>query len=240
MQIGLEIGDAREVRPDVVLAVGVRRHSHQAAEADIRVFLRPEQDVEDFLLLETLLGLLRADVQFQQHADHLAVRLAPVLDGIQQVQAVHGFHQRRVRKDQLELVGLQVPEEMPLQAEVRKFRDLLFELLRTVLAEDALPGVIGLPDGFDRVEFGNCHQFHFRWQFPAYRCNVLSDHYLRFFACSRCICSCIFWASSRRCCHLLFGTGLPAEARTFSRMASLLMDLRIAQVCTMAMSWESR
>ena len=146
----------------------------------------------------------------------------------------------RVREDQLEFVGLQVPDEMPFQiCQVLQLLHFAGEFLRAVLPETTLPGGIGLPDGFDGVEFGNCHQLHFRWQFLFDRYDIFLYHYLRFCCCRIC-CSCIFWASSRRCCHLLLGSGLPAEARTFSRIASLSMDLRIAQVCTMEISWERR
>ena len=216
----------------------MRGHAHQAAEADVLEFLRPEKDVEDLLLLETLLGLLGTDVHLEEDADHAAVGLAPVLDRVQQVLRVHGLHEVRVRQHHLELVGLQVTDEMPLQVEIPEGLDLGGKFLRTVLAEATLAGGIRLPDGFGGMEFGNCHQLDFRWQFLIDCYNILLNHYLRF--CWRICCSCIFWASSRRCCHLLLGSGLPAEARTFARISSLLMERRISQVCTIAISCESR
>ena len=77
---------------------------------------------------------------------------------------------------------------MPLQVEVPEGLDLGGKFLRAVLAEDALPGGICLPDRLRRVKFGNCHQLDIRWQFLLDRYDILLNHYLRLF-CWRICCS---------------------------------------------------
>ena len=94
----------------------------------------------------------------QQNADGLGVFLPPGIDGLEKMQRIYGFHQRSIRKHQFELIGLQMTYEVPFDVE-RKLHGLGSELLRTVLPEGPLALPISLQNGFERVEFGNCHQF---------------------------------------------------------------------------------
>ena len=93
----------------------------------------------------------------KQHIDHTGVDRRPVVDQIQKVTGIHGLHQRGVRKDQLQLIGLKMADEMPFDV-LRQLESLLGELLRTVLTETALSGLVGCQYVLERMEFGNCHQ----------------------------------------------------------------------------------
>ena len=96
-------------------------------------------------------------MEFKQHIDHTGVDRSPVVDQIQKVTGIHGLHQRGVRKDQLQLIGLKMADEMPFDV-LRQLESLLGELLRTVLTETALSGLVGCQYVLERMEFGNCHQ----------------------------------------------------------------------------------
>ena len=106
-----------------------------------------------------MFGLFGAQVQFQKDIDGFAVVCPPLVDRFQQMEGVHRLDQGDVREDELELVGLEVADEVPLDVGGH-LGHLGRQFLRPVLAEDTLPGVVGLHQAGDRVEFGNCHQFH--------------------------------------------------------------------------------
>ena len=75
---------------------------------------------------------------------------AVLLQRLDQPRAVDRLDQRDERRDVLHLVGLKMTYHVPLDILGQHF---VFcpQLLRAALAEEALPGVVGLPDGFDRV-----------------------------------------------------------------------------------------
>ena len=112
----------------------------------------------DFLFIESVLGFLSTKVEFQEDVDHFAIVSPPLINSLQQMQRIHRLDQRSVRKDELELVGLEVTDEVPFDVggHLGHFGS---QFLRTVLAEDTLARIVGLHQPFDRVEFGNCHQF---------------------------------------------------------------------------------
>ena len=103
--------------------------------------------------------LLSSQMKFQEDINHLAIGSPPFINGFQEMERIHGLHHRNVREDEFELVGLEMTNEVPLDVGGH-LRDFLGQFLRTVLTEDTLARIIGLHQAFDRVEFGNCHQFH--------------------------------------------------------------------------------
>ena len=103
--------------------------------------------------------LLGTEMEFQENIDRLAVVPPPFVDRFQQMERVHRLDQGDVREHEFELVGLKVADKVPLDVRGH-LGHFLRQLLRTVLTEEALPGVVGLHQAGDRVEFGNCHQFH--------------------------------------------------------------------------------
>lgn len=72
---------------------------------------------------------------------------------------IHGLDQGGVRKDQLQFVGLEMADEVPFDV-LRKLKGFGGELLRAVLPEATLAGLIGGQDVRERMKFGNCHQFN--------------------------------------------------------------------------------
>ena len=122
------------------------------------------QDGADFVGREALLGFLRAQMELQQHGNDLAVLTPPLVDRLQQMQRIHALHERHERQHQLQLVGLEMADEMPLHVGGH-LRHLGGQFLGAVLAKDALAGVVGLHERPDGMEFGNCHKAHGLWQF---------------------------------------------------------------------------
>ena len=102
--------------------------------------------------------LLCSKMKFQEDINHLAIGSPPFINGFQEMERIHGLHHRNVREDEFELVGLEVTDEVPLDVGGH-LRDFLGQFLRTVLAEDTLARIVSLHQAFDRVKFGNCHQF---------------------------------------------------------------------------------
>ena len=72
---------------------------------------------------------------------------------------VHGLHQGGVRKNEFELVGLEMADEMPLDVGGH-LRDLGRQLLRTVFSKDALSCIVSLHQALHRMEFGNSNELH--------------------------------------------------------------------------------
>ena len=104
-----------------------------------------------------MLGFFGPEMEFQENIHHTMIGDGPSLYGFQQVQGVHRLDQRNVRQYQLQLIGLEMTDEMPLDIG-RHQGHLGCQLLRTVFAEDTLPGVIGLHEALDGMEFRNSHQ----------------------------------------------------------------------------------
>ena len=160
IQTLLEGLDAGEIRLHDGCVVGVSGHAHEAVYADMGVGTSGGIFIKDglYLLLgEAALGEFGTQMELKQHIDHTGVDRSPVVDQIQKVTGIHGLHQRGVRKDQLQLIGLEMADEMPFDV-LRQLESLLGELLRTVLTETALSGLVGCQYVLERMEFGNCHQ----------------------------------------------------------------------------------
>lgn len=167
VQTLLEGLDAGEIGLDNSVVIGVGGHAHQAVDSDVLVgtsigiFIK---DGLDFLLGEAAFGEFGAEVKFQQDIDGPGIDRGPIINQIKQVTRIHRLDQRGIRKNQLQFVGLEMADEMPLDI-LRELKGLGGKLLRTVLSETALAGLIGGQNVRERMEFGNCHQFNPRWQF---------------------------------------------------------------------------
>ena len=98
-------------------------------------------------------------MQFQEHTHGLRVEESPSVYGIQQTDRIDRLDHVGIWKDKFEFVGLEMADEMPLDIRGH-LRDFGGKFLGTALGKDALAGIIGLHQAFDRMEFGNCHQFH--------------------------------------------------------------------------------
>ena len=70
---------------------------------------------------------------------------------------IYALYNPGVGKNQLEFVGLQVTDEMPLGVGGH-LHGLGGEFLGTVLAEGPLPEGVGLHQLGKGMEFGNCHK----------------------------------------------------------------------------------
>ena len=119
----LEGLDAGEIRLHDGCVVGVGGHAHEAVYADMGVGTSGGIFIKDglYLLLgEAALGEFGTQMELKQHIDHTGIDRGPVVDQIQQVTRIHGLDQVGVRKDQLQFVGLEMADEMPL--------DVLWEL----------------------------------------------------------------------------------------------------------------
>ena len=83
----------------------------------------------------------------------------PFLNRIKKFYRINRLYHRYIRKYHLQFVLLEMADKMPADV-AGKLHGLSREFLRTALPEDTLPGIVGFPERFDRVEFGNCHQFY--------------------------------------------------------------------------------
>ena len=121
-------------------------------------------------------------MELQQYVHGLLRRLSPAVHRLQQVEAVYRLDQGGVGEHHLELVGLQVAYEMPFQPPGKvgmlllQCEDLFLEFLRAALSEAQLPGPCSFNDGFEGVEFGNCHQLDVGWQFLLDVMEILFYH----------------------------------------------------------------
>ena len=113
----------------------------------------------NLFLRESVLGLFGTQVELQQDIDGFTIVAPPLVDGFQQMERIHRLDQGDVWKDELELVRLEMADEVPLDIGGH-LGHFLRQFLGPVLAEDTLTRIIGLHQTGDRVEFGNCHQFH--------------------------------------------------------------------------------
>ena len=117
------------------------------------------QDFQDFRSAEALFALFGCNMLFQQDRHRTPVGRPPGLDSPEQMNGINGLDEGNIRKDQLELIGLEMPDEMPLHVG-RHLRDLGGKFLRTVLRKEALSRPIGLHQAVDGMEFRNCRQAH--------------------------------------------------------------------------------
>ncbi len=115
------------------------------------------QNPANLLLRKAVLGLLRPQMKLQQAADLLRIGPAPIVHRTQKTLRINRLHHIGIRQNHLDLVGLQMADEMPADVG-RQLRSLLMQLLRTVLAEQALAGVIGLLKDGHRMEFRDCYK----------------------------------------------------------------------------------
>ena len=74
-----------------------------------------EKQVHDFFFVEALLGFLRSDMEFEQHADGFVVCPCPFLDFVQKMARIHRLHQTHIGQNHLQLIGLKMADEMPLK-----------------------------------------------------------------------------------------------------------------------------
>ena len=125
---------------------------------DVRKLPGHHQHSLDLGGCEPLLSFLSTYMYFKKYIYGFGILLSPGIHGFKEMQGIDGFNQRSIRKDEFQLVGLQVTYEMLFYVR-RQLQSLGCKLLRTVLAEGPLPLAISLKYGFERMEFGNCHQF---------------------------------------------------------------------------------
>ena len=102
-------------------------------------------------------------MQFQKDVYDFVVGRPPGIDGFQKVQRIHGLHQGDVWKHQLELVGLQMADKVPLHIG-RHQRNLGCKLLRPAFGKNPLPRIVGLTQPFDRMELGHSNKRHPLWK----------------------------------------------------------------------------
>ena len=151
--------EGAEFPPDLFLVVGKGGHAHHAAQADVGIVADVRGQRLGFFGQKPLFrGFLR-DMDFQQAVDGPSHCAGFLVDGGEEPLAVDGVDQGDVGEDQLDLVGLQVPDQVPLDVAREDLR-LGGQLLGPVFPKDALAGVIRFADGFHGLEFGNCHQRH--------------------------------------------------------------------------------
>ena len=145
------------VYPILIFRIGC--HSHQASDSDRFFDTLRMADRKDFFFGEALLAFFCAQVEFQEDIHSLAIGPGPFGNGLQQMKGIYGLYQRDIRKNQLQLIGLQVANKMPLYIGGH-LRDLCGQLLGTALGKDTLPCLIGFHQPLHRMEFGNCHQLN--------------------------------------------------------------------------------
>jgi hypothetical protein len=119
----------------------------------------PTDNRENLLRGEALLGVLRTKVEFQKDVDDAAVGGAPGVYSLKEVKGIHGLDQVHVREDQLQFIGLEMADKMPLDVR-RHLGHLCGKFLGTALGKDALTGVICFHKALYRMELGNGNQFY--------------------------------------------------------------------------------
>jgi hypothetical protein len=114
---------------------------------------------DNLFFRESVLGLFGTQVELQQDIDGFTIVAPPLVDGFQQMEGIHRLDQGDVRKDEFEFVRLEMTDEVPFDVGGH-LGHFLRQFLRPVLAEEPLSRVVCFHQARDRVEFGNCHQFH--------------------------------------------------------------------------------
>ena len=117
--------------------------------------------------LPARLALLACDVNLQQDI-HRAVQTGGLaVDAGQQPFAVHRLDAGDVGHQHAHLVGLQMADHVPFDV-ARQSLGFRLELLRPALAEDPLPGGVGLGDPVGRMGFRDGDERDAGGQLPAY------------------------------------------------------------------------
>ena len=106
-----------------------------------------------------MFGFFCAKVEFQEDVNEAIVVNGPFLYGFKEVEGVYGLDKVNVRKDHLELVGLEVAYEVPLNV-LWHLGHLGGQFLGAVFTKDALTGIIGFHEPFYRMELGHGHKLH--------------------------------------------------------------------------------
>ena len=119
----------------------------------------PTYNRENLLGGEALFGFLRTKVKFKKDIDDTAVGGAPGVYSLKEVKGIHGLDQVHVREDQLQFIGLEMADEMPLDIRWHQ-RNLGSEFLGAALGKDALTGVICFHKALYRMELGDGNQFY--------------------------------------------------------------------------------
>ena len=167
----LGVGCQAEVGADAVGVVCVRGHGHDAAYvcgAQAFVGLTAEKFYQ-FVGGEAEFGLLGGHVELEEHTAHYAGARRFVVDEAQETLGIDALNQGHLTRldEAAHLVGLQVADEVPADVG-REFLHLGLEFLSAAFAEEALPGVVSLADGFGRVEFAHGDQLHSLGESGAY------------------------------------------------------------------------
>ena len=96
-------------------------------------------------------------MELQEDVNGTIISCAPVVYGFQQVHGIYRLNHSHVRQHQLQFVGLQMADKMPLHIGGH-LRRLGRQLLRAVLAKQALSGIVSLHQAFHRMKLGHGHQ----------------------------------------------------------------------------------
>ena len=143
--------DGMEISTDACLVGRIGGHGHKAADACMLQILS-ELHVFQLAGKETEFGLLLCHMDLQQHIDGAAnlgsggIHVAQMLQGVDSVD--HADEGDVV----LELLGLEVADEVPLDVG-RQEGGLVAQLGGVVLAEEALSSTVGLEDVLHGLEF---------------------------------------------------------------------------------------
>ena len=113
MQDLLHVQKTLEVLADHSLIISKGGHSHKSADADIFVHLLPGNNICQFLLRKPLFGFVSGNEAFQKHVYDLSVDSAPIVYCLKKSYRVNRLHQRYIREDHLQFVGLKMADEMP-------------------------------------------------------------------------------------------------------------------------------
>ena len=99
------------------------------------------------------LRLLAAQIDLQEHEERFSARFPPLIEFFGRLQSVERFDVLEDFRGFPSFVGLQVPDQVPFDAEVPEFGDFSFRLLHAVFAEPPQPALVGLADLFGREGF---------------------------------------------------------------------------------------
>ena len=121
---------------------------------------------QDLVGSEARLGFFLCHMQLQKHIDARVTEsclalttetYSLALHFVEQTLRVNRLDKAHVRGNVLHLVGLQMPDEVPLDV-VGQGGNLDLELVLTTFAEDALPGIVCLLQSLYGVELAHSHQ----------------------------------------------------------------------------------
>ena len=98
-------------------------------------------------------------MKFKKDVDDAAIGSAPGVYGLKEMEGIYGLHKLYIRENQLQFIGLEMADKMPLDIRWH-LRDLGGKFLRAALGKDALTSVICFHKALYRMEFGNGNQFY--------------------------------------------------------------------------------